>query len=65
MANVSKGERKLVGFRIPVDLLEKVKEEAQRQGLGLTDCYVKLICLGLELAQESGRVPSRISQRTA
>lgn len=65
MANVSKGERKLVGFRIPVDLLERVKEEAQREGLGLTDCYVRLIFQGLERAQESGRVPSQTSQRTA
>ena len=62
MANVSKDERKLVGVRIPVHMLAKIKNEAQRQGLGLNDFYVSLIYRGL--AQESGRAPSQISQHT-
>lgn len=59
MANITKGERKLVGFRIPVDLLSEVKDQAQRSGLGLNDCYVMLVRQGLARVQESSHAPSQ------
>ena len=65
MANRSKGERKLVGVRMPVELLNAVKDEAQRKGLGLNDYYIMLVRHGLKLEQESAHAPSRISQRIA
>lgn len=63
MANTSKGERRLIGIRLPVELIQTAKEEAQRQGLGINDYYVNLIRRGLKLERELARVPSQTSPR--
>lgn len=54
MANKSKGERKMIGIRMPVELIEKAKKEAQRCGLGLNDYYVMAFRKGLAAVEESG-----------
>ena len=63
MANTSKGERHLIGIRLPVEMVQAAKEEAQRQGLGINDYYVSLIRRGLKLEQELAHVPSQTSPR--
>lgn len=63
MANTSKGERHLIGIRLPVELIQTAKEEAQRQGLGINDYYVNLIRRGLKLERELACVPSQTSPR--
>ena len=65
MANHSKGERKMVGIRMPTILLMKAKEEAQRKGLGLNDYYVMVFQKGLERDLGSGHAPSQTAQRIA
>lgn len=65
MANHSKGDRKLVGMRIPLDLIQAVKEEAQRKELCLNDYFVRIIWLGLKYDQEPARIPAQISPRIA
>ncbi len=63
MANTSKGERRLIGIRLPVEMVQAAKEEAQRQGLGINDYYVNLIRRGLKLERELAHAPSRTSPR--
>lgn len=65
MANISKGERKQTGIRMPVALLEAVKREAQTKGLGLNDYLVLLIRLGRRALPEAGHSSSQTQQRTA
>lgn len=55
MANISKGERKMAGVRIPVRLLEQIKKEAQGSGLSLNDYMVMLLRHGLSAVTESAR----------
>lgn len=65
VANRSKGERKMVGIRMPTILLRKAKEEAQKKGFGLNDYYVMVFQKGLELDRESDHAPVQSVQRIA
>ena len=65
MANRSKGDRRLTGVRIPVDLLAKIKIEAGQRGLGINAYLLLLIRLGRQSIPELRRENVRIPRQSA